>query len=525
MAGADFDADAFGDIDLSDIEDLQNLLQAIGGDKDAEKARNARLILERYVRDFEKSTQKKIAEVESKLNQATNRGAPRAKSQEDLTRQVDAIIERQKANFEKLGIQVEKEFDNITTRLQTQKGLAQDFDQIQKVKDSMDEVLSTIDDSLQNAKQNLMERGSQDMERRSARSKLIAARKEAQQVGEKAQQEYLEANKDVLESTTKEKVLGFLNRTVFKGKGFSVGDDQREQRRQKLIEDAQEFGRSKAGANFQEFLDSEPEVKEGVESGQMAGLKYVAPKASAGFRAQDVAGLVAGPVGAALMIASEMEKQILKPAEKLAAGLTGSVSGAKFASNALTQVLPKPVEKYFDLFLGTMEKIAENTADDITPFSGQMIQTNIKNQLDMLRFNMDRAAGVEQVLSTLSRSQNQFEIEMKRLGDELLNTFGPALVGLTEIGIDAAKALSVLADEDVIQAFKAFLIVWNPQAGLGINLLADLIAKKYKKVLEEQKQGADISDDLIEEIQDFFSMRGPNQPLQQQNNAIPPTVL
>ncbi len=146
--------------------------------------------------------------------------------------------------------------------------------------------------------------------------------------------------------------------------------------------------------------------KEGATAGD--AVKFGAKGARAGA---DITGQLAGAVAGAFV-----------------GGPFGGLLGSQIGK-VLANVLP--IEEFAES-ISLLEQMANNTAERATPFSFELIATKIDKQLAMLDQDMTMGRLYGDQLSSIQRSSNEVQLELKRSFDEFVVALSPLIIGILE---------------------------------------------------------------------------------------------
>lgn len=512
MAGAEFDAGDFPQINPEDITPEKILANMPTSQGDT----NGRKILDRFIRDFEKSTSKKSLSLNSRVQTLAARGAPRTDDPQELDSFVDTIQEQQRAIVETSRLQLEKEYDNIKTRLETTKLSSDaDFEQIKDFKDSVTEQIDRIvSTSLQEATEQIRNRGRAAIARREDNRLMSSAAETAQEAGEAAFRDYLDANRGEVSPTIGEFVSSAFG-DLFNVRGRTDG---RIQRRDAIIAQANEEARRASSEAYDATGRSQEDD----------GFEYKQRPAGEGFRLRDMpsmAGILRRSMP--LLAITAIDKAI-----KSSIGAVGDAAGAAGNPNTSTSDLLDKLSlgagafgsniplnvggQVLDKLISVTEEIANNTAAELAPFSGEIMSANLDKQMRLIEANFGRAEEVGTTLAGIINSRTDLEMAMRAVGDTIIKEFGPTLIGIQEVLtviLGAINQLPSITPEWV----KGMLTTPNGtmgSIGMFIKLLWEIGEAKLKK-LRDQKFN------VLDDIDNFFQNRPTVVPGMGNNPNIP----
>jgi hypothetical protein len=218
----------------------------------------------------------------------------------------------------------------------------------------------------------------------------------------------------------------------------------------------------KAAANAIEEWLTQPILE--FRQALIAGSKFEARPAQAlsaiGTFAENSQTMAGGAFGAAA--GAIVGGMVGGPAGALVGGSFGGSVGS-----ALADLLPSWIQIASES-LAMLDEIAANTAQSSRAFSGDLLSATIDRQMTMLEQNISRGDAVGSQLADIYQSQTQFNLELARLGDRLINAFGPLLELVTDSITGLLKGVNFLVDVagKVLEYFAA--VVPGLQAALDL---------------------------------------------------------
>lgn len=416
----------------------------------------ARKILERKIRDFEKSQQKKVLEIKEKESSLGRRGAPRSLSSvSELDEILSKTVDKTTSEIQRKLVQMEKEYDYINTLLETSGGLASDVSKInqvrqdfQKVVDDSERILVTEANKVRKKGiQAIADRDQKEQERQQKKADAQFARdekkrfrdvnKDVQELAIQSQRDYLEAHKDELELTTRETISLLIDKIALMGRRGTVSTDKRVERLKELNE------RAKQAA----LADAEMEFNlQGIPQDQR---KTPTLRSVEGFRKQDL-GVPMGKV-AGLATVTAIVDQIMKGfADNISNAIAiraqkGTPASTVAGISALGDLPGMYTVRVFDKMLIQLETIASNTEKEVGGFAPLTVMARVETSIAMMAENMRRGREMDALLSQYVRERGELDIALQRFGDRLFQEFGPFLVQVIEF---ATAILDALGDED-----------------------------------------------------------------------------
>lgn len=154
-----------------------------------------------------------------------------------------------------------------------------------------------------------------------------------------------------------------------------------------------------------------------------------------------------------------------------------------------------------------LNEIAANTAAQARPFSSDLIESRINNQLTQLYRNMDRGQELGPILGRIENSLTTFQDSAAQISDDFINIFGDMFTGALDaltgvlIVIRPYLALIAMTLEKSFYLAKGFMMAVNPQ-------LVQIVDNLIKIGNAAKGKGRMINN----AINNFFNPNGPNKP-------------
>mgnify|MGYP006921306571 CR=1 FL=1 len=513
-----------------------------------------KLILDRYINDFEKSLEKKLIGLQSRIDSFGLRDAPRAEDPERLEQLVDGMLKKQMAIASQLASQVDKEFESIKTRIETQGGSASDLAKVAATKAEIDKLLAASEQKFKEAAKEIQDRGLDKIDDKNEKSARKIAAERAQAAGEQVFNEILENSREVLDPTIKETAMAVIGDLIGPYSAIRKDADGRYQRRQEALDKANEEAAKKAQEVYERTLQEElnqrnqnkrldqqyrsqkafdrisrgedlstssndferslqeelnqrnqnkrldqqyrsqnafdrisrgedlstssndfersldAAMKSGIltkleqaskllqrlESSKQEGddyldklrqgidppdsdFQYQQKAPGEGFRLQDIPSMARFVRGSTPFIAATAIMAGTQMAgNKIGEGVEGltnpdqSIMQAK--DNIFLGYRPISIQGIvLDKILRQAERIAENTTQQLLPFSNVLMDTAIDSQLKLLEQSFRRADRMDVTLAGLMESKTELQMALNEAGDKLLQELAPYLIGTAQI--------------------------------------------------------------------------------------------
>ncbi len=468
-----------------------------------------RLILNRYISDFEKSLEKKLVGLQNRIDSFGLRDAPRSEDPERLNQLVDGMLKKQMAIASQLATQVDKEFESIKTRIETQGGSASDLAKIAAAKAEIDKLLAASEQKFREAAQQIENRGLDKIDDKNEKSARKIAAERAQAAGEQVFNEILENSRKVLDPTIKETAMAVIGDLIGPYSAVRKDADGRYQRRQEVLDKAnaeasrkaqevyertlqeelnqanqnkrldqqyrsqQAFERVSRGEDLSGGSDFEKSLDAAMKSGVLTKLdqalkllqrfesskeeaddyldklskgidppgqefQYQQKAPGEGFRLQDIPSMARFVRGSTPFIAFAAIDQGLK---NVADRGTNFIEGMTTPNQGIAQTLDKlsfgmiPLTvqgRVLDSILRQTERVADNTAQQLLPFSNVLMNTSIDAQLKLLEQSFKRADRMDVTLAGLVESKTELQMALNEAGDKLVEELAPYLIGLAQ---------------------------------------------------------------------------------------------
>jgi hypothetical protein len=420
MADQFFDADDF-EIDPDSISD-SFIDGGFGeGDPQEEARKRARLILERYIRDYEKNVQKGIINLTNTATVFDRKQTVRGGSNEAIDELIEQMASKQVQNVTRMGIEMDKQFDHILTRLKTQGGISEDFDAISKAREEYASIFEEAEGIVEASASDLADRSKQALEDRENSKKETEGIREAQRKGREAQRKFLEENMDLVNPTMSDSVQLAMSAA------FGLGDGQAglRERRNETFRKAREQG--------------EEVFKKELERRQIESEKnFQGGKVPEGMDIKDLA--LAGVRAGAIIQAVRIADQVVGRVQDQYLGAMNSFSQGKSTTGSIMRTVGSNMSFGFEAafpnvigkILATLDEIAMNTSRQVEAFSPELINANINRQLILLDENMRRADELGPQLAKFNEGQTLLETELKKVSDSFLQAGLPALQSIQQ---------------------------------------------------------------------------------------------
>jgi hypothetical protein len=187
-----------------------------------------------------------------------------------------------------------------------------------------------------------------------------------------------------------------------------------------------------------------------------------------------------------------------------AAGIAVGIAAGKIISNVIGTMVSDLVDTSVKSLI-TLSEIAANTAQQARPFSADLIESKINNQLTQLYRNINRGEEIGPVLSRIERSVTTFQDLTSNISDKFIDIFGDMFAGFMDAfnGFLTLITPILLAHAEVLK--RIFIFLFGVFAGMN-----PMLANIYLQLVDIGQKAKGKGRVIGQAINDFFNGKDNN---------------